>query len=158
LPDTRIRAYTDQSLVCSDCGETSVDFSHNGPLLPKGSQKSPDEWKDFCAFCWNQRQKRRDEGKPSLPLGVRPPGVPNEFLNKAMRAKTESGSVYEFGIPDKEGVRTVSNTKRKLDYTKCKIFLANVGESMWLRIVDDPEKDSSHLVRTTAVKSIEALS
>lgn len=158
MPDTRIRAHTDQSLVCDDCGEKGVDFSHKGDLLPEGSQESPDEWKHFCAFCFNQRRDRQKGDEKPLPLGVKPPGVPKEFFKKAIRVKTESGSIYNFGVPDKEGVRTVSNAVRKLDYTKCKIFLANIGTSMWLRVVDDPEKDSSHLVATTPVKSIEEFS
>jgi hypothetical protein len=158
LPDTRIRAHTDQSLVCSDCGEKGVDFDHKGDLLPEGSQKSPDDWKHFCAFCYSQRQDRQKRGEQSLPLGVKPPGVPKEFFDKAIRVKTESGSIYDFGVPNEESVRTVSNAVRKLNYTKCKVLLATVGTMMWLRVVDDPEKDSSHLVATTPVKSIEALS
>ncbi len=158
MPDTRIRAHTDQSLACSDCGERGIDISHRGDLLPKGSQESPDEWKHFCAFCYSQRQDRQKRGEQPLPLGVKPPGVPKEFFDKAIRVKTESGSIYDFGVPNKKSVRTVSNAVRELNYTECKVLLANVGTIMWLRVVNDPEKDSSHLVSTTSVKSIEELS
>ena len=158
MPDTRRRAYTDQSLVCSDCGEKGVDWSHKGDLLPEGSQESPDEWKHFCAFCYSQRQDRQKKGEQPLPLGVKPPGVPKEFFNKAIRVKTKSGSIYNFGVPNKKSVRTVSNTVRRLNFTECKVLLATVGTTMWIRVVNDPEKDSSHLVATTPVKSIEALS
>ena len=156
-PDLRINAHTKQNQICSDCGEKGTDYGLRGDLLPEGSQKSPDEWKDFCAFCYNQRSKRLGKREPQLQLGVKPPGVPKEFFNKPIRVKTESGSIYEFSVPDGENIRTVSNTVRRLNYTKCKIFLAIIDESMWLRIVDDVETDSSHLVVTTPVKSIEAL-
>ena len=155
-PDLKIEAYTRQNQVCSDCGEKGTDYGLRGDLLPE-SEKS-EEWKPFCAFCYNQRSERLGEKEPQLPLGVKPPGVSKEFLNKAIRVKTESGSIYEFGTPDEQNVRFVSNAVRRLNYTKCKIFLATIGKSMWFRIVDDPEIESSHLVRTTPVKSIEALS
>jgi len=155
-PDLKIEAHTKQNQICSDCGEKGTDYGHRGDLLPE-SERS-EQWKNFCAFCFQQRQERRKRVEPPLPLGVKPPGVPKEFFNKAIRVKTESGSIYDFGVPNEESVRTVSNAVRKLNYTKCKVLLATVGTAMWLRAVDDPEKDSSHLVATTPVKSIEALS
>jgi len=155
-PDSRKYEHTKQNRVCSDCGEKGTDYGVRGDLLP-ASERS-EQWKNFCIFCFLQRVERRRRGEPPLPLGVKPPGVPKEFFNKPIRVKTESGSIYEFSVPDAENVRTVSNAARKLNYTKCKIFLAIIGEPMWLRIVDDPEAESSHLVVTTPVKSIEALS
>lgn len=155
-PDTWIKANTNQNSICSDCGEKGTDYGLRGNWLPKS--EGSEEWKHFCAFCYHQRNEHMERGEPPLLLGTKPPGVPAEFFEKAIRVKTESGSVYEFGIPNKEGIRTVSNSARKLNFTMCKIFLAAVRKQMWLRVVDDSEKDSSHLVETTTVKSIEAIS
>jgi len=155
-PDLKIEAHTKQDQKCSDCGEKGTDYGLRGDLLPE-SERS-EEWKNFCAFCYHQRREQQKKGGPPLPLGAKPPGVPKEFFKKPIRVETESGSIYEFTTPDGEGIRTVSNAKRELGFTKCKIFLATVGKPMWLRVVDDPDEDSSHLVKTTPVKSIEALS
>ncbi len=157
-PDHHIRAYTAQDKTCSDCGEKGTDHGIRGGLLPVDPQRSPDEWLDFCDFCYQQRSERTRRGESPLPLGVKPPGVPKEFFDKAIRVKTKSGSIYELSAPDEKGVRIISNAVRKPNYTKCKVLFAIVGAAMWLRVVDDPEKGSSHLVETTFVKSIEALS
>ena len=156
-PDLHIRANTAQEKNCSDCGEKGTDYGVRGNLLPDEPKRSPDEWIELCAFCYHRREER-SRREPPLPLGTKPPGVPKEFFNKAIRVKTESGSIYEFGAPSEDGIRTISSTTRKINYTKCKIFLAIPDKSMWLRVVDDPEKDSSHLVQTTPVVSMEALS
>lgn len=144
---------------CDDCGELGISYRHWGDLAPAGPEGSEKPVIFLCKFCWGQRYERRERGeKIPLAAGVKPPGVPEEFLNKAIRIKTESGSIYEFSVPDKEGVRTVSNVARQINYTKCKILFAALKKNMWIRVVDDPEKDSSHLVCTTLVKSIEVLS
>lgn len=154
-PNVEKYDYTRQNEICSDCGEKGTDYGLCGDLLPES--EISDQRKPFCAFCYKQRSERLGKREPQLPLGVKPPGVPKEFLNKAISVKTESGSVYEFGVPDGEGIRNVS-AMRGLSFTRCKIFLANIGKPMWLRIVDDPEEDSSHVVESSPVKSIEALS
>jgi len=81
----------------------------------------------FCVFCYDQRKERHEQGKSSLPLGVEPPGVPEQFLKQKITVITQGGSRYILGLPDKKGLRKVSCKKRKLGFSKCKILLLEKG-------------------------------
>lgn len=146
MHDTEIGNFPDE--ICSDCGEKGVIFKHSGPLVPQGQTGF------FCAFCWLKRQERKERGEPQLPLGVKPPGVPKEFSQKAIKVTTQSGSVYNFSTPDKEGARTVSCSQRQLPFSKCRIICLISNEDMYLRPLDSSDPDV-YGWDTTPVVSIE---
>ena len=120
-------------------------------LVP-GVKDSEGPFIPLCVFCYNQRIERREQGKPSLPLGVEPPGAPEQFLKQKITVITQSGSRYILGLPNKKGLRKVSCKKRKLGFSKCNILLLEKGNSLWLRGVDVDSKDAHW--RTSPVTSI----
>jgi len=134
--------------ICSDCGEQGCAFRHWGRLVPEGKVGH------FCAFCWNERMDSSERGEPPKPLGVKPPGVPEEFLDKAVRVTTKSGSVYTISKPIKEKERLISCSSRKLEFTRGRVLCLRVGKTLWIKPRDskDPEL---HLWATSLVVSIE---
>lgn len=146
MPDTKRGNFPDKP--CSDCKEMGTIFEHWGPLVPDGQRGS------FCDFCWSRRQDRRERGEAPLPLGVKPPGVPEEFSGKAIKVTTQSGSVYNFSTTEKEGARTVYCDKRQLTFSKCRIICLIPNESMYLKPLNSSDPDT-HGWWTTPVVSIE---
>lgn len=112
---------------CSDCGILGCDFKHWGSMVPKGKEGY------FCWFCWNERVDGKTKTKTVKPLGAKPPGVSEEFLNKAITVITETGSVYKFGLPDKKGMRTVSHNEEELEFERCDILCLIVGRRIYFR-------------------------
>jgi len=134
--------------VCSDCGEQGCVFVHNGPLVPKG------EIGYFCAFCWEERNKCFERGETQKPLGVKPPGVPEEFLNMPIKVTTESGSIYKFGAPNKRGERTVSCGIKTREFTKCRIICLRLGRKLYFKTLDSSNPDDLYGWITSPVVSI----
>jgi len=132
---------------CSDCGETGCTFKHWGGLVPAGQSGY------FCGFCWDERIEVYGRGEKTKPLGVKPPGIPKEFLDKKIKAITESGSIYELDQTDRDDERTVSCDRRKLRFTRARVICLRVGESLFLRPRDGSNFD---LWWTSPVVSIEA--
>jgi len=138
-PDTRLGWRAEE--VCADCGFAGCDIGTRQSDLVPGAQDTEGPFIPLCVFCYNQRQKRNEEGKPPLPLGVKPPGVPKQFLQRPITVVTQSGSEYKLGPPDKDGIRIVFCETRELGFSKCKILLIEEGESLWLRGVGvDPKE------------------
>ncbi|MCK9446910.1 hypothetical protein M0Q50_08690 [bacterium] len=117
-------------IYCSDCKKRGTTFRHNGRLVPEG------EIADLCFFCWQMRATNYANGKKAEPLGIKPPGEPKEFEKKAFTVKTQSGSIYKFGIPNETGERTISHNVKNLKFDNCEILLLKTGEDMWLRQED----------------------
>ncbi|MFA5714486.1 MAG: hypothetical protein WC998_01935 [Candidatus Paceibacterota bacterium] len=133
---------------CSDCGELGTTFQHTGRLVPEGEKGN------FCLFCWKQRMLIVDRKESPKPLGIKPPGVPKEFSDKTIKATTQTGSIYEFGTPNKKGERTVFCSTRDLGFAYCRILSLIVGEDLWLKSADG-ETSVPHFWVTTRVVSIE---
>jgi len=127
---------------CSDCGETGCCFKHWGSLIPDG------EIGFFCPFCFSVRSK---SGKP-IPLGVKPPGIPVDFLSKDIKVITQSGSVYMLKLSGKSEERIVSCKGKKLDFSRARVISLVVGESLFLKSRDS---EKVNLWQTSTVASIE---
>ncbi len=149
-PDTRLGWKAEE--VCADCGVIGCSWGTRQSNLVPGAQDIEGAFISLCVFCYSQRRKRREEGKPPLPLGLKPPGVPEQFLEQKITVITQSGSNYNFGLPDKEGLREVSCENRNLGFSKCQILLLEKGNSLWLRGVDVDPKDAHW--QTSPVTSI----
>ena len=147
MVDTVLGAFADKA--CSDCGEKGCVVVHNGPLVPKGKIGH------FCAFCWQERNKCFEKGETQKPLGVKPPGVPKEFLNTPIKAVTKTGSIYEFGKPNKRGERTVSCITKTFEFTTCRIICLRVGRELYFKALDSPDPDDLYGWITSPVVSIE---
>jgi len=85
------------------------------------------------------------------PLGVEPPGIPKEFLDKKIEVTTRSGSVYILGLSEKAEERNVSCEQRKPGFSRARVICLAVGRSLFLKPRDD---ESLSLLRTSAVVSI----
>lgn len=127
MADTTRGSFTEP---CSDCGEIGSFIRHTGRLVPEGTVGY------FCPFCWEQRTIVGDKGEPPKPLGVKPPGVPKEFTDKAVKVITQSGSVYQLGVPNEQGDRTVFCDTREIGFNICKILFLSIGRDLWLKSSD----------------------
>ncbi|KPJ71350.1 hypothetical protein AMJ50_02570 [Parcubacteria bacterium DG_74_3] len=138
-PDTRLGWRAEE--VCADCGVAGCNMATRQSSLVPGAQDTEGPFIPLCVFCYDRRAKRKEEGKHPLPLGVKPPGVPEQFLKKAITVITQSGSEYKFELPEEDGTRTVSCETRDIGFKKCKILLLKKGESLCFRGVDvDPRE------------------
>jgi len=142
MADTKRGSFPDKN--CSDCGEKGSAFKHWGPLLPPGVREAY-----FCIFCFSERSKRGKE--PPRPLGVEPPGVPKEFLAKAIEVTTKSGSVYWLSAPIEGEVRKISCFTKTLDFAKGRVLCLRLGRSLWIKPRDSEDPD---LWATSPVVSI----
>lgn len=133
MPDTRRGNF--QDVECSDCGEKGCTFQHWGPLVPKEKLGS------FCWFCWTERDEAYKRGENPKSLGIQPPGIPEEFLNKKIEVTTESGSVYELALTEKEQERIVSCNRRKLHFTRARVICLAIGKSLFLKPRDGSVSD-----------------
>lgn len=133
---------------CSDCGETGTAFRHWGTLVPEGTTGN------FCMFCWDQRHEAEKRGEPPKPLGVKPPGVPKEFDDRAIKVTTQSGSIYEFSKPNEKKERTVSCAAKNMGFSTCRILCLIIGESLWIKPLNGKDP-GLHLWTTSSVVSIE---
>ena len=131
---------------CSDCGEMGCTFKHWGPLVPKNTVGS------FCLFCWRERNDSNKEGKEPKPLGIQPPGIPQEFLNKKLKVKTESGSVYELTPTDNIDELLVLCDSKNTGFTKARVLNLSIGKSLFLKPRDG---DNLSLWYTTPIISVE---
>lgn len=116
--------------LCNDCGGIEATFKHWGDLVPEGVVGF------FCMFCWNERIAVVDRGDPPKPLGVKPPGEPKEFADKAIKVTTQSGSVYELSAPGTEGERNVFCNARDIGFDRCKILSLSLGKDLWFKSFD----------------------
>jgi len=141
-PDTRLGWNPKEA--CADCGVMGVSWGTRQSSLVPEAKDTEGPFVPLCDFCYQQRIKRKEEGLPQLPLGVKPPGVPQQSLKRPITVITRSSSVYKFELPDENDVRRFSCANRKLD-GKCIILLLKKDEQMWLRRVDvDPEEAYWH--------------
>src|SRR3989338_1423415 len=132
---------------CSDCGEVGVVFlKHLGSLVPMGAIGF------FCVFCWNERELDSRKGKTPIPLG-RKPFIEACFIGEKIRVITESNSVYRFGKPDKEKIRTVVADNKKLPFSLCRIRCLKESKPLYLIPIGDDKGVVSWV--TTKVLSIE---
>ncbi len=132
---------------CSDCGEKGCIFEHWGNLVPK------EKTGFFCGFCWQERNNCFERGEAPKPLGVKLPGVPEEFSDMPIRASTKNGSIYKFSKPNEKGERKVSCATKTLDFTSCKIICLRVGREIFFRALDSSDPDL-HAWITSPVVSI----
>ena len=150
-PDTK-RGWMPEK-TCSDCGYTGCSWGSKSPnIIPEAD--SYGSFINFCTFCYDQRQRRAADGLDPLPLGVKLPGVPEEFSERAMTVVTEGGSKYPFGRPDKNDKRSVfsENKTKEIGFNRCQILLLKEGEGMWFRGTGvDPDMAT---LRTSPVLSI----
>jgi len=145
MPDTERADFADE--ICNDCGIKGCAICHWGDLVP------PERIGHFCEFCWSQRVEAGKKGEPPKHLGVKPPGIPEEFSNKAIVVTTESGSVYEMSrTDDGNNVRNIYCARRTLPFSKAEVLCLAVGAGIWLRY---PDGDTYELFYTTPVVSIE---
>lgn len=143
MPDTCRGDFPD--VQCSDCGEMGCNFKHWGPLVPKNSLGN------FCGFCWTERYEAGKINEKPEPLGVQPPGIPQEFLNKKVRVETKSGSVYELTPTDKENEVGVLRNSKNIGFTKARVMCLSIGKNLFLKPRDG---DDLSLWYTTPVVSI----
>lgn len=137
-----------EGLICSDCGEKGCEFQHWGDLVPKG------ETGKFCAFCWNERNEAYDQGELPKPLGVKPPGLPKEFLGKPLMVTTSSGAVYMLGLGGNEQNPPeviVCCEVKALHFVRAKVMRLELGKEFWLLMYDE----EGGLWRESPVVSIE---
>jgi len=138
LADTRRGDFPKEK--CDDCGRPGCCFQHWGSLVPNG------ESGNFCIFCWEERQRRRG----GTPLGIKPPGVPEQFLDKAITVTTKSGSIYKFGLPNEKGLRSISYNKAELGFERCDIICLVIGRPFFLRPHDFGENCSPFHARISS--------
>lgn len=146
MADTKRGNFQDKT--CSDCGTLGSIFIHTGPLVPE------DTLGCFCAFCWKERYESQKRGEPPKPLGTKPPGVPKEFNNRAIKVTTKSGSVYEFGAPNEQEEQTVSCTINGMDFNRCRILCSIIGRDLWIKPFGSSDP-GLHLWTDSEVVSIE---
>ena len=91
MADTK-RGYFPE-MICSDCGVKGCSFIHWGDMLPN------DVLGRFCSECWTARFVDFDETGIAKPLGTVWRIVPQEFVDKAITVRTESGAIYILGEP-----------------------------------------------------------
>ncbi|HXK31977.1 MAG TPA: hypothetical protein VJ378_00675 [Candidatus Paceibacterota bacterium] len=137
-----------EDVNCSDCGEKGCVFKHWGDLVPEGKIGY------FCWFCWKVRDEASGRGGTPKPLGVQPPGIPEEFLDKKVKVTTESGSIYELDLTDNKQERIVSCNRRKLHFSRTRVICLTIGNSLFLRPRDGSIAD---LWWTSPVISIEPI-
>ena len=140
MADTERGNFPDEK--CSDCGEIGCCFKHWGPLVPEGKIGF------FCPFCFSERGKLAEP----ISLGIKPPGIPKEFLNKDIEVTTQSGSVYRLGVVSgKTEERIVFCKQRKLNFTRARVICLVVGRSLFLK----PRScENVNLFQTSTVVSI----
>jgi len=124
MPDSK---RGDQGFVCSDCGEIGFTFEHQKELVPRGKTGS------FCGFCWRERQKRYEKRLDPLPLGVQPPGIPEEFANHALEVTTVNKSVYRLDLTGEKNERIVSRIEKSLSFTKARAMYLKIGKGIVLK-------------------------
>ena len=139
-PDTR-RGW-DPKKICADCGVEGCSWSSRNSRIVPGAGDTEGPFASFCIFCYSQRSKRNKQDVSPLPLGVKPPGVPLEFIEQEITVITQSGSEYNFGLPEQESPREVSCKTRDLGFSKCEILLLEKGQPIWLRGADVDPKDA----------------
>ena len=144
MPDTVRGNLKDKN--CSDCGEKGCEFQHWGPMVPKG------EFGSFCGFCWTERSEAYDRGEGPKPLGIQPPGISENLLDKRLRVATESGSVYELNPTKIPNERIIFCNRRKLHFTKARVICLRIGENLFLKPRDGSDFD---LCWTSSVVLIE---
>ncbi|MCL5733908.1 MAG: hypothetical protein M1334_04665 [Patescibacteria group bacterium] len=144
MPDTCLGDFPD--IRCSDCGEIGSEFKHWGPLVPDNKHGN------FCAFCWVERDKSYRKGEKPKPLGVQPPGIPQEFSNKKIRVKTQSGAVYELTPAGKPNEISVLRDSKNIGFKRARVLCLSVGKVMFLKPRDGSDLS---LWRTTPVVSVE---
>ena len=133
MPDTLRGDLKDKK--CSDCGEMGCTFQHRGPLVPD------DKVGSFCGFCWTERNEAYNRGEKPKSLGVQPPGIPEEFLDKKIQLTTESGSIYELNLTETANERIVSCNRRKLHFTRARVICLRIGKSLFLKPRDGSNFD-----------------
>jgi len=139
MADTKRGDFKD--LKCSDCGNPGCSFQHLGPMVPYGSIGN------FCWSCWLARSADFDATGEVKPLGIVWRKVPDEFSNKAIAVKTESGSTYKLGKPNTKGLRTVSRVgKASLHFKQATIILLSVGANMCLLVPGDDDWTTTKVV------------
>ncbi|MDO8436268.1 MAG: hypothetical protein Q7S82_02705 [bacterium] len=133
---------------CSDCDEMGCLFQHRGLLV------LDDKLGSFCEFCWTERNEAYYRGEEPKPLGVKPPGIPEEFLDRRVKVTTKSGSIYELDLTEMANERIISCDRRKLHPTRVKVICLRIGKSLFLKPRDGSNFD---LWWTSPVVSIEVI-
>lgn len=133
------------STVCSDCGEMGCSYKHWGSLVPENENGS------FCCFCWLKRYKYHLEHNESLPLGVKPPGIPEEFQGKVLTVITESGSVYFLRPLDGKNEVSVCRRENSLNFSLARVLCLAYGQQLVLKPRDG---DSPSLWFSRSVETI----
>ena len=136
-----------EDIRCSDCGEMGCVFQHWGPLV------LDDEFGFFCWFCWTERNEAHDGGEEPKALGIQPPGIPNEFLNKKIKVATKSGSTYELDLTETANERIVSCDRRNLHFRRARVLCLVLNKRLFLKPRDG---DNFDLWVTSPVVSIES--
>lgn len=133
--------------ICNDCGKKGCIFIHWGELVPEGKIGN------FCWICWLVRNVDFEETKIAKPLGYNWKLVPEEFANKEITVKTESGSVYIIDKPRPSGWRKVSRKDNELPFTSVVIRLLRVGKNMCLDTLSSDQAERGWI--TSPVVSIQ---
>ena len=142
MPDTMCGDF--QDLICSDCGEKGCMLEHWGKLVPKGTKAL------LCGFCWEEREWRNREGKEPFPLGVQPPGIPEDLKNYSLMVTTASKSIYHLGLTEDKNERFVSRNIGGITFSRARVMCLKIGERLVLKPRDG--KDLSLLVTTLVDK------
>ncbi|MFA4998794.1 MAG: hypothetical protein WC514_02130 [Candidatus Paceibacterota bacterium] len=130
--------------VCDDCGEKGFTFFHDGHLVPEGVSGH------FCSFCLLVRGERALKGQAPLPLGVKPPGIPEELRDKAIKVTIKDGSVCTLSSVDGSDRRDVSYNGG-LSFRGAKVMDLSVGRGFFLKLPDNSTFLSSPVVSMEAI-------
>jgi len=135
MADTARGSFPDE--ICLDCGELGCSFKHWGSLVPDGKLGY------FCLFCFFRREKMG-----AVPLGAKPPGIPDEFTGKDLEVVTQK-SAYSLTLCDQPEERNVSSNEQvELGFSRARVMSLIIGESLFLKPRDCKDFD---LFRTTPV-------
>jgi hypothetical protein len=121
--------------VCSDCGEKGCSYKHWGLLVPKGKLGQ------FCHFCWSQRMERKmRHGETRLPLGIRPPGIPEKFSGQGFKVTTKDKTIYRLrsvNVGNNEVVIVSVNGKESFSKIWAKVMRLRIKEGFVFRLDED---------------------
>lgn len=126
-------------VICSDCGERGVFFTHSGNLVPERVVGR------FCTFCMKQRITKSFSRPSALrkPLGVQPPGIRKKFRGKKLKVRVMRDNldfdIYKLTPKGAENEVSIRPEKGKIFLCggmgdiRVRVLFLEIGKKMFLR-------------------------